>query len=520
MFGFSILALLRVLCLLSLLAAVTACSPGEEERSRGDGAETADRGSGERSGGPEARSGRAGGDGPGQGRRRGGGDRRGGPRGGPSGGMEPAGESGVPVEVAAVKRNSISSFFESSSTLEAENEVDVVARVAGPIVRLEVEEGDRVENGQVLAQLDDRELRAQLEAAEVRLEEARASFQRTRSLFEQELVSQDLFDQARASADTSRADAERLRVQLDYTTITAPFSGLLVRRYVKFAEFVQNGAQLFRLSDFDPLLAPIQVPERHLPRLATGQRARLGIEAYGERAFEASVLRIRPVVDAESGTVEVTLEVRGEGLLRPGMFATVELEMERRENVLLAPKTALALDSLKPTVFVAAQGEEGTTVAERRELVIGLRNDRWLEVVEGLAEGESVVVVGQDGLADGTPLELPSAAGEEDGAGSAAAAVGQGQRGFGPRGYGGPGGSGAAADGERQGPPGFLMDLDWDDPAQVERLRERMRERGLSESQIEERLERMKRRFAGGGGDGEAGGERARRGGAGPGSGA
>lgn len=398
------------------------------------------------------------------------------------------GSRGVPVEVATVGRQSISLFFETHGTLEAENEVDLVSRVAGPIVELSTEEGQRVKKGQLLARIDDRELVAQLDVARVRLEESKQSFERVKNLFEKELVARDAYDQSFAAFAAAKGDLERLQVQLQYTRITAPFSGLVIRRYVKFAEHVQGGAPLFRLSDFDPLLCPIQVPERELAQLKKGQRAELTVESFPGRRFQAKVLRLSPVVDAASGTVRVTLEVNSEGLLRPGMFAGVFLEMASRTDALVVPKAALALDSLGNTVFVV----NGKT-AERRDLELGFRNDELLEVLSGVNEGEELVVVGQDGLSNGTPIEILSRTGEPS---PVVGGVGAGER----PGRAGPGaadtGEGRRAEGRRGG---FLRDMDWSDPDQLERLKSRMKERGLTDREIETRIQRMKERAGGGG---------------------
>ena len=424
-----------------------------------------------------------------------------------------ANDRGVPVEVATVARRPIASYLETHGTLEAENDVDLVARTAGPIVELNAEEGMSVRRGQVLARIDDREIRAQLDVSKVRLEETEIAYQRAKKLHFGELVSQETLDQALANYQSAQGDFERLRVQLLYTEIAAPFDGLIVERYVRFAEHLANGARLFRISDFDPLLCPIQVPERELPRLRAGQTAKLEVEAWGDTAFDARVLRISPVVDAATGTVRVTLEVKGKGKLRPGMFASVFLEMERRPDALVIPKSALALDSLGDTVFVAEDD-----LAVRRSLSLGFQNDDLIEVREGLEQGESVVVVGQDGLSEGTPIEIlrtVELAGErlaEAGGGvgeprqetTPAAGSGSGgrpgstdspalTRGDGERG-GGAGGRGA---GQRGGGGGF-RDLDLNDPAQLERVKGMMRQRGLSDAEIEERLKRMRERRSGG----------------------
>ncbi len=415
------------------------------------------------------------GGGSGQGGGRAGGGRPGGHGGPPSG---PQAERGVPVEVAPVERREIGSFFETNGTLEAENEIDLVARSSGPITHLAAEEGQRVRRGQLLARLDDREARAQLSVAEIQLAEARQAYDRGKALRDDELISAETFEQSRTRFEAALGDVERLRVQLDYTEIKAPFSGLVVARYVKFAEHVSGGTPLFRLSDFDPLLCPIQVPERELRRLRVGQTASLEVVAWAGQRFAAQVLRLSPVVDAATGTVKVTLQVEGGGQLRPGMFASVYLEMESRPNALVIPKAALALDSLGDTVYVAEDG-----VAVRRAVELGFRSDDRVEVLAGLSEGESVVVVGQDGLSEGTPLEVLASASTGEAAAPAAGRQRAGReegRGVG-RGAGPPGEAGRPS------------------AEQIEAIKARMRERGLSEQQIEERLARRRQRAADGG---------------------
>jgi membrane fusion protein (multidrug efflux system) len=167
------------------------------------------------------------------------------------------------------------------------------------------------------------------------------------------------------------------------------------------AEQVSANAPLYRISDFDPLLAPVQVPERELPRLHLEQLAYLTVDPYPGQRFEASVLRVSPVVDAATGTIKVTLQVDPRDLLRPGMFARVFIEIETRDDALVIPKAALSLESIGDTVFVAIDG-----VAARREVVLGFEEGDFIEVASGVEEGDAVVVVGQDGLSDGTPIRI------------------------------------------------------------------------------------------------------------------
>ena len=337
--------------------------------------------------------------------------RPGGPPGaGGKGGGPPA--AAVPGEVTEVVRRDISSYIETNGTLEAENEVDLVARVTAPVVDLRVEEGMQVEKGQILARLDDSELRARAEISRANLEEAEQVFGRAESLKENQLISPEEYDQVVTRLETARAQADSDRIQLGYTEIKAPFSGLVVTRYVQYAEQVNAGAPLFRLSDFNPLLCPIQIPERDLPKIEVGQPAYLTLEAWPGERFPAEVLRVRPVVDAATGTVRVTLEVETRDRLRPGMFARVFVETETRSEALVVPKSALSLESIGDTLYVA----EGDS-ASRRDVRLGFKEGDSVEVLRGVSEGEKVIVVGQDGLSDGTPIQVlsgPSGAGDQE----------------------------------------------------------------------------------------------------------
>jgi len=421
--------------------------------------------------------------------RGGGGGRPGGAPGGFGGAPREA--AAVPVEVTAVERRDLASYIETNGTLEAESEVDLVARTAGPIVELAAEENMAVRKGQILARIDSDETRARLEISRVSLDEAQTAYDRAEKLTQENLLSSEEFEQATARLESARAEFRGNEIQLGYTEIKAPFSGLIVRRYVKFAETVSNNQALFRLSDFDPLLCPIQVPERELPRLAAGQGAYVTVDAWPDERFSARVLRLSPVVDAATGTVKVTLEVEAAGKLRPGMFASVFLQTDTREGALVIPRVALALDSIGDAVFVA----DGKAAA-RREVTLGVREGEYVEVVAGLSEGDPVVSVGQDSLTDGTPIEIL------DAAGAVVAVSGDPEAGGEGEGEGQWAGRGAGQGGPPGGPGGRGGGESEMTPERLEMIKQRMRDRGMSDEEIDQRLEQMRERFGG-----QAGGE-------------
>jgi membrane fusion protein (multidrug efflux system) len=394
-----------------------------------------------------------------------------------SAGAEPK-AGAVPVEVAAVSRRSVSAYLETNGVLEAENEVDLVARTSGPIVELAAEEGMRLKKGQLLARIDDEPHRADVELSTVALREAQRAYERAQEAWEAKIISQADYDQALAAMESAEARLTSSRILLSYTRIVAPFDAVVIERVVKLAENITSNQRLFRVSDFDPLLCPIQVPEKELSRLKLGQPAHLEVEAWSGERFTAKVLRLSPVVDAASGTIKVTLEVDTLGKLSPGMFASVFLETDTHDNALAIPKAALSLDSLGDTVYVA-DGE----LAGRREVTLGYEEAEFVEVLSGLNESDRVVVVGQDGLSDGTPINVlagPGAAAKrpdppvQAANGRSGAEAPPHAPGAGPR------------EGRELGPRGPLS------PEDLERMKQRMRERGLTEEQIEERLRRRR----------------------------
>lgn len=365
------------------------------------------------------------------------------------GAKEPS--AAVPVKVEVVTLGAISRHIETNGTLEAENEVDIVARTVGPITELLVEEGDRVTKGQLLARIDDREALNQAAISRVSRDEAQLAFDRAQTTLEGGLVSQEAYDAAVSKLQTAKVQLESAELQLAYTEIRAPFSGQVAIRYVKRAQYVTSGTSLFRISAFDPLLCPIEVPEKDLGRIAKGQSAHLEVEAFPEERFEAKVERIRPTLEAATGTVTVTLEVDAQGKLRPGMFARVYLEIDRHDGVVVIPREAMVLDSIGDTVFVRT-GD----VAERREINLGFREGESVEVLEGLRHGEELIVLGQEGLADQTPVSVLDEPASD------------------------------ARPGPSGGPDGELT------PERLEEITARMRDRGMSDDEIAERIEQMK----------------------------
>ena len=218
-------------------------------------------------------------------------------------------EAAIPVEVAKPTRGEMLAMYSGTATLEAEADAEVLAKVGGEVRRIFVEEGDRVVAGQILAQLDDRQLRLQAAQTRAALAKTERDFNRQVELNEKGLVSAGAFESLKYDLDNARAADDLARLNLSYSAIRAPFAGVVAIRHVKLGQELAIGAKVFRVTDPTPLKANVFVPERELARLKPAQPATISIDALAGRNFPAVVKLVAPTVDATTATFKVTLEV-------------------------------------------------------------------------------------------------------------------------------------------------------------------------------------------------------------------
>lgn len=315
-----------------------------------------------------------------------------------------AAETAIPVEVVSPVRGEMLAMYNGTATLEAEADAEVVAKVGGEVRRIYVEEGDRVKAGQVLAQLDDRQLRLQAAQTRAALAKTERDFNRQVELHEKGLVSAGAFESLKYDLDNQRAADDLAALNLSYSEIRAPFAGTVTMRHIKMGQEIAVATKLFRVTETTPLKASVFIPERELARLQIGQTATIAVDALAGRTFPAIVKLVSPTVDAATATFKVTLEVHDpQGNLKPGMFSRVAIVFERRSDTLTIPRIALLDTDGSANVFVVTGGK-----AEQRAIKTGLASSGKVEVIDGLTGTEQVVVVGQNGLKDGNPVRVVS----------------------------------------------------------------------------------------------------------------
>ena len=307
----------------------------------------------------------------------------------------------APVELSQVQRGSITTFLETTTTLEARSSATLVAAAPGQLKAVRAEEGDWVRKGDLLAQIDDTAARLAVERAEVAAHLAEREAERGRQLSERGFLSGKETDDLEWRQRNAKVALDEARYNLTQTRLTAPFAGRVTARMVNPGETVTPGRDCFRVEDFDPLLARLYFPERELARVQPGQEALLTLDALPGRTFGARVSLVNPVVDRANGTFKVTLEVRDpRGLLRPGNFARVRLRTGRYADVLVVPQRAMVSEDGESFAFVA----RGDTVA-RVPVRLGAISGDTAQVLAGLAAGDRVVTVGQGGLKQGARIK-------------------------------------------------------------------------------------------------------------------
>ncbi|MDZ7288462.1 MAG: efflux RND transporter periplasmic adaptor subunit [candidate division KSB1 bacterium] len=308
----------------------------------------------------------------------------------------------IPVEVATIETGNIAAFFTGTATLEAEADAVVVAKVSGVVKEILVEEGSYVRAGQILARLDDEKLTVQLAQAEATLRKLENDFHRNEELFEKKLVSAEMYQRAKFEYESQKAAYDLAKLELDYAAIRAPISGVVVERKIKVGNMVLANTPTFRITDFDPLLAVLYVPEREMSKLRAGQPANLTADALAGAEFSGRVKRISPIVDPTTGTIKVTIEVHDPSKqLKSGMFGRVNIVYDVHHNALLAPKDAVLAEDKESAVFVVKD-----SIAYRKVVKTGYVNGAHVEILDGLQAGDTIVTTGQGSLKDSSKVQM------------------------------------------------------------------------------------------------------------------
>ena len=304
----------------------------------------------------------------------------------------------LPVEVTSPATADIFATYQTTATIWSDADAPVLARVAGEVREILVEEGETVYQGQVLARLDGDRLRLQMRQAKANLEQIEKEYERFVRLHAKGLVSAAAYEELKYEMNALNAAYELKRLDYEYTNIRAPISGVVSAREIKAGQHVDVNDATFTITNTEKLVAYLRIPQTELNKFAVGHEATFRVDAMPEREFVATIARISPTIDMQNGTFRATGYFdNSAGLLAPGMFGRFDVAYEKHADALLIPTAALVREDGETVVYVVEDG-----AAVRRPITTGIENGDKIEVSSGLEPEDLIVVTGHDGLRDGS----------------------------------------------------------------------------------------------------------------------
>jgi RND family efflux transporter MFP subunit len=356
------------------------------------------------------------------------------------------------VELGAVTRADMAEQITVVGNLVGAATVQAAPKINGRLASVTVRMGDRVTRGQTMARLEDSEIREQVRQTEasfnvaeatVRQREADLRFaqtnlDRSRSLFERQLLSKQTLDDAesrqqasaaqldlaRAQLAQSQARVEELKINLTDTVITSPVTGFVGSRTLDPGAWVTPNTAFISVVDISTVRLIANVVEKDLRRIEAGLAAEVGVDAYPGEQFMGKVARVAPVLDPATRTAQIEVEIANpQGRLKPGMYANVRFTVDRRPKTLVVPTNSVVEWEGKRGVFVPGDGDTATF----HPITLGLQDQKQTEVASGLSEGDRIITTGAGSLREGDRIVLAgqSENGASNGAGRRGAGAGR-----------------------------------------------------------------------------------------------
>ena len=360
-------------------------------------------------------------------------------------------ESTLPVKVVPVKRGDLVMRLESPGEAFTEKKIALKTEVTGTIKNLNVKEGKHVRAGEVLVEIDDQEYRLKWERSEAlrlkylsdllldkqfappnkemdaaaveRIKKAEQDFSKTGSLYGQGMMSREDFEKAKRSYETlliesgvkqaevmaaakgltqAEIDAKIAQMELERTKIRAPFAGIISDIKVSPQEYISPGRELFTLVDISKIKVQARVLESEIGKMKVGYEATLRFSAYPGKTFKGHVEAVSPIINPEDRTCAVHIAVDNtQEEIKPGMHAEVEIAADIYKDRLLVPQEAVLVRGGRKLVFAVEEG-----LAKWRYIEVGLENKDYAEVLDGVKEGEMVIVEGHFTLAHDARVQV------------------------------------------------------------------------------------------------------------------
>lgn len=316
-------------------------------------------------------------------------------QGGPPGGPK------IMVETVRATAATLQSSLKAVGTLLADASAELRTEVPGQILAIHFDEGQHVEKGAKLFSIEATVLEADVNEARANAQRSRAAYERAQQLYAKKLISAADYDAAKANNNVDTARLLSSEARLVKTVIRAPFAGFTGLRKINIGDYATVGQALIDLVRLDPLRVDFSVPETELAKVRTGQPVSVSVAAYAGQIFEGRVIAVAPHADVAGHSIQVRASLPNPDLLlRPGLFANIEIALDSRPDAIVVPEQAIWPVGQDKTVFVVVDGKVVQTVVQ-----LGERRPGLVEVIDGIDVGDEIVTAGHMKLYDGAAVE-------------------------------------------------------------------------------------------------------------------
>lgn len=307
------------------------------------------------------------------------------------------------VRIMVANPTKLREIIKASGTLLADEEVDLSFETSGKIIAIYFTEGTHIQKGQLLAKLNDDELKAELGKLIFQEKLAKEKVERQKVLLEKEAVSQESYDQLKTDLQGTQAEIEILRARIAKTEIHAPFDGIIGLRFVSEGAFVTSSTLIARLVKLQPLKIDFSIPERYAGLVKPGSYLAFQLED-AVNVYSAKVYAVEPGIDPMTRTIALraVYENRNEEL-QPGRFVTIELVIREKDDALQVPTECIIPELGGEKVFLISKGKAWSS-----QVKTGLRTEETIEILDGINPGDTVVVSGVMQLRNDMPVIIES----------------------------------------------------------------------------------------------------------------
>jgi len=304
------------------------------------------------------------------------------------------------VETTKAEKHTFSSAFNYLGSFEPYRQNMIGSDASGKLIRLDVQEGDRVTQGQVIAKIDDEMLQIQLQNMEVSIEGQRNDDQRNEALSRDKAIPEVQIEKTKLGIKSAELQKKQLQKQLRSTNITAPFSGVITKKMVDLGSVIGPGSPLVEITDIASLKLTISVPERDILKFRNGQAVEVKADVYGTKSFQGKVMFLSVQADkSHNFKVQITVP-NAKNELMAGMYGTASLSNSNSVTALSIPRKALVGSTKDPQVYVVKNGK-----AKLTSFNAGTSDGEFIEVISGISAQDQIVIKGQVNIQDNSNVK-------------------------------------------------------------------------------------------------------------------